>query len=95
MAHSATEDLRGCLRRIAALLEKGDAVAAAAIVVEMNELIPRLPPDMPNEELAEATHLLEHCEELEHGLRQDALLALQRLAASRKSLVYRRYGGGP
>jgi len=95
MAHSATDDLRSCLRKIAALLEKGDAVAAAAVMVEMNELFPRLPSDMPNEELAEATQLLDHCKELERGLRQGALQDLRRLAALRKSRVYRRYGGGP
>jgi hypothetical protein len=94
MADSATDNLRGCLRGIATLLEKGDPVAAAAIVSEMNELLPRLPRDMPQEELAEATQLLDRCKELEEGLRQNALAALQRLGATRKSLIYRRYGSG-
>jgi len=92
MAHSATEDLCGCLRRIAALLEKGEPEAAAAIVAEMNEVSPRLPTEMPADELAEAQSLLERCAELERGVRQNVLDALRRLGATRKSLVYRRYG---
>ena len=94
MANLATDDLCGCLRKIATLLEKGDPVAAAAIVSEMNELLPRLPRDMPQEELAEATQLLGRCKELEQGLRQNVLVALQRLGATRKSQIYRRHGGG-
>jgi hypothetical protein len=95
MAHSAIDGLSSCLRRIAALLEKDDPVSAAAIMVEMNELFPTLPSDVAQEELAEAVRLLHHCRELEQGLRQSVLASLQRLAATRKSLVYRRYGSGP
>jgi hypothetical protein len=95
MAHSATEELRSCLRRIASLLEKGEPVAAAAIVGEMNEIFPRLPPDMPQDELAEASQLLDRCKELELGLREKALVALRQLGATRRSMIYRRYGSGP
>ena len=95
MAHSAANGLSSCLRRIAVLLEKGEPVAAAAIVVEMNELFSTLPSAMPQGEIDEATHLLHRCKELERGLRQSVLASLQRLAATRKSLVYRRYGSGP
>jgi hypothetical protein len=92
---SASEALRDCLRRIGALLEKGEAVQAAAIVSEMTEIFPLLPPEMPADELAEAKDLLAHCGDLERGLRQNVLVSLQRLAATKKSLVYRRYIGRP
>jgi len=90
MADSATQELCGCLRRITALLEKGQTEEAAVIVGEMNGLFPRLPAAVPEDELTEAKALLAHCVELERGLRQDALVALQRLGASRRALVYRR-----
>jgi hypothetical protein len=92
---SASEALRDCLRRISALLEKGEAVQAATIVSEMTAIFPRLPTEMPPDELDEARLLLAHCTELERGLRQSVLVSLQRLAASKKSLVYRRYIGRP
>jgi hypothetical protein len=95
MVHSATEELRNCLRRIAALLENGEPVRAATIVNEMNELFPRLPDAMPPNELAEAQSLLERCVQLEQGLRKNVLGALQRIAATRKSRVYRWYGRKP
>jgi hypothetical protein len=90
---SASEALRNCLQRIGALLEKGEAVQAAAIVSEMTEIFPRLPMEMSPDELAEASNLLAHCAELERGLRQNVLVSLQRLAATKKSMVYRRYLG--
>jgi hypothetical protein len=92
---SASQTLRDCLRRIGALLERGEAVQAAAIVSEMTEVFPRLPQEMPADELAEANNLLAHCADLERGLRQKVLVSLQRLAATKKSLVYRRYIGRP
>lgn len=95
MSSSATQDLCGCLRRIAARLEEGDPAEAAAVVAEMNEVFPRLPNEMPDEELDEATRLLVRCKELEQGLRQNALTSLQRLAATRKSMIYRRYAPRP
>jgi hypothetical protein len=92
---SASEALRDCLRRIGALLERGEAVQAAAIVKEMTEIFSRLPPELPADELAEANSLLAHCAELEGSLRRNVLVSLQRLAATKKSLVYRRYLGRP
>jgi hypothetical protein len=76
-------------------MEKGEAVEAAVAMSEMNELLPLLPMEMTTEELAEANRLLRRCVELESGMRQKVLASLQRLAATRKSLVYRRYGGRP
>jgi len=90
MAHSATQQLCGCLRRISALLEQGHPEEAAVIVGEMNVLFPQLPPTMPEDELTEAKALLARCVQLEQGLRQAALVALQRLGATRRSMVYRR-----
>ena len=77
------------------MLESGDPVAAAAIVAEMTEFLPRLPPEMPAEELAEASRLLEHCTTLEKVLRQRVLASLQRLGATRRATAYRQYGGRP
>ena len=62
---------------------------------ELTEIFPRLPPEMPPDEVAEARSLLAHCAELERGLRQNVLVSLWRLAATKKSLVYRRYVGRP
>jgi len=95
MANSTGETLCGCLRRIATLLEKGEPVEAALVVAEMNELLPRLPQDMAEAELNEAKNLLTRCEALERDLRKDVLGSLQLLAATRKSSIYRRYGGAP
>lgn len=95
MSDSATQDLCGCLQRIADLLERGEPVAAAAIVAEMNDVFPRLPPDMPDDELVEARRLLDLCTALECGLRQNVLASLRRLAATRKALVYRQHGRRP
>jgi len=94
--HAASSgDLCGCLRKIAGLLEKGDPVEAATVVADMNELLPRLPSEMPAEQVSEARLLLLHCEELERGLRKIALASLQRLGATRRSMAYRRYSCGP
>jgi uncharacterized membrane-anchored protein len=95
MSDTATQELCGCLRRIATLLEKGEPVEAATLVVEMNEILPRVTPEMPGDELADARALLEHCAALEGGLRQHVLSSLQRLGATRKGLVYRQYGSRP
>jgi hypothetical protein len=95
MAEPTTNSLCKCLQRIAGLMEKGEAVEAAVAMSEMNELLPLLPMEMTTEELAEANRLLRRCVELESGMRQKVLASLQRLAATRKSLVYRRYGGRP
>jgi hypothetical protein len=95
MSDSPTQDLCGCLQRIAILLEKGESVQAATVVAEMNDVFPRLPPDMPDHELAEARRLLDHCTALERGLRQSVLASLQRLGATRKALVYREHRGRP
>jgi hypothetical protein len=92
---SATGDLCECLRRIAALLERGQPVEAAAVADEMNALLPHLPAQMPQEKADEARTLLAHCAILEEGLRQHVLTSLQRLAATRKSMGYRRQGSGP
>ena len=95
MVNATGEDLCGCLRRIATLLEKGEPVEAALVVAEMNELLPRLPQDIAEAELAEARNLLTRCEALERDLRRDVLGSLQLLAAARKSSIYRRYGSAP
>jgi hypothetical protein len=95
ISEAATGDLCGCLRRIAALLESGQPVEAAAVADEMNELLPHLPEQMPQEKAEEARNLLAHCAVLEEGLRQQVLTSMQRLAATRKSTIYRRQGSGP
>jgi hypothetical protein len=95
MAQPTSNSLCKCLQRITGLMEKGEAVEAAGAVAEMNELLPLLPLEMTTDELAEANRLLKRCVELEAGMRQKVLASLQRLAATRKSLVYRRYGGRP
>ncbi len=92
MAQPTTNSLCKCLQKIAGLMEKGEAVEAAAAVAEMNELLPLLPLEMTTDELTEAKRLLDRCVELEGGMRQTVIASLQRLAATRKSLVYRRYG---
>ena len=95
MANATSEDLCGCLRRIATLLEKGEPVEAAKVVAEMHQLLPRLPQEMAEAELDDARNLLARCEALEGDLRKDVLGALHVLAATRKSSIYRRYGSGP
>ena len=95
MADEATGSLCGCLRRIAVLLEKGNPVEAAAVVCEMNEVLSRGPTAMSESEYAEARSLLALCEKLERDARQDVLVSLQRLAATRKSSIYRRFGSDP
>ena len=95
MANATGEELCGCLRRIATLLEQGEPVEAAKVVTEMHELLPRLPEDMAEAEFDDAKNLLARCEALEGDLRKDVLGALQVLGATRKSSIYRRYGSGP
>ena len=95
MADSARDDLCGCLRRIATLLEQGEPEAAAAVVTEMNEVLSHAPPEMPTAEIDEARALLDRCERLERDARQNVLVLLQGLAATRKSSIYRRFGHDP
>jgi len=95
MSDTATQELCGCLRRIATLLEKGEPVEAATLVVEMNEILPRVTPEKAGDELAQAMALLEHCKTLEAALRQHILSSLQRLGATRKGLVYRQFSTRP
>ena len=95
MAQPTATSLCKCLREITELMEKGQAVEAALAVAEMRELLPLLPLEMTTDELAEADRLLKRCVELEAGMREKVLASLQRLAATRKSLVYHRYGGRP
>jgi hypothetical protein len=90
MPVSAGENLCDCLRRIAVLLEQGKPVEAATIVAEIEELLPRLPPKMPEDQLAEARTLLARCGVLEQTMRQSVVASLQRLAATRRSSIYRR-----
>jgi hypothetical protein len=82
--------LSSFLRKIADLLDAGDAVEAARVVGEMNLLLPTMPVDIPDVELSEAEGLLKRCRDLEQGLRRKTLDSMQRLGAVRKSLVYRR-----
>ena len=95
MADTETDGLCSCLRRIATLLEKGEPEAAAAVVGELNSVLSQSPSEMPEAEYVEARGLLERCEKLERDARQDVLASLQRLAATRKSSIYRRFGGEP
>lgn len=95
MSESAIQDYCDCLRRIAILLEKGEPIAAAAVVAEMNEIFPRLPAEIREEELQEAQGLLERCKELEQGLRHKVLASLQQLAATRRSRIYQWGGHSP
>ena len=95
MADLGSHGLCGFLRRIEGLLEKGDAVAAAAVVAEMNQALASLPLEMPDAELTEAQGLLVRCEEMEQGMRKEVLSSLQRLAATRKSSIYRGFGDAP
>ncbi len=95
MAKPATNSLCECLQKIAKLMETGEVIEAAALAVEMKGLLPSLPLEMTTEEFAEAGRLLGRCGEMEGIMRQKVLGSLQRLAATRKSLVYRRYSGRP
>jgi hypothetical protein len=72
------------------LLEKGEAVEAAAIVEEMKAVIARGPAAMTERELSEARSVLARCGSLEEGLRANTLASLQRLGALRRSRVYGR-----
>lgn len=87
--------LCGCLRKIAGLLEQGNTVGAAGVVAEMNALIPTLPTEISESEAAEAKALLKRCANLERGLHERALVAMQQLGAARKSRVYRRIAWRP
>ena len=82
--------LCGYLRKIANLLESGQAIEAASVVAEMNRLLPTMPLDLSDSEVSESEGLLKHCRELEQGLRDRALQSMRQLGAARKSLAYRR-----
>jgi hypothetical protein len=77
------------LGRIAALLEKGDAEAAAAILPDMKETLAARPVGASPEQIAAAQALLGRCAVLEQDLRNAMMASFQRLGAVRKSRVYR------
>jgi len=95
MPDTAIEDLCGCLRRIAALLERGQPEEAATLVPEMLGMLPQVPLQLPQGKVDEAKDLLARCVGLEQSLRQGVLVSLRRLAATRRSSIYRRYGSRP
>jgi hypothetical protein len=81
--------LIACLARIAALLEKGEVSEASTLAEELTTLTAGEPEPMTEAEQIEANRSLSRCAELEKGLRQSALEALQRLGATRRSQAYR------
>lgn len=87
-ADSTGSRLVACLARISSLLEKGDVTEAAALVGELNGLTAREPELMTEAEQEAAQQALARCGELERGLRQSTLEALQRLGATRRSHAY-------
>jgi hypothetical protein len=93
----ATLSLRFCahLRRIVALLERGDRRGAAAEADVMRALIPELPRDMGGAEAAEARELLSRYGSLCQELRQGTLAAMRRVGAARQAARYRRRSPGP
>jgi hypothetical protein len=88
-AAASGEALCVCLRKILALLEKGEAVEAAGVVAELNAIVRALPPDIAAKEAEEARLLLERCVALESSLREGVLASMRRLGAARKSIAYR------
>lgn len=81
--------LIACLARIASSLERGEVSEASELVGELTALTGGEPEPMTAAEQSEANRILSHCGELERGLRQSALEALQRLGATRRSQAYR------
>jgi hypothetical protein len=77
-----------CLRRIAGLLERGQAEEAAALLPELRGIMSQPPLAMPPAELEEARHLLGRCVAVGGTLRQDVLASLQRMGAGRKSIAH-------
>ena len=95
MASANGQGLADCLRGIAVLLERGQAVEASALLPEMNRILSSPPVEMSSAEVEEANHWLGRCVALEGCLRQEVVASLQRLAATRKSRAYRRYAVRP
>jgi hypothetical protein len=83
------EALCGCLRKILASLERGDAVEAAAVVPEMAAVLRALPADISQRDEADARQLLGRCVDLERSLRGPVLDSLRQMGAARKARVYR------
>jgi hypothetical protein len=88
MAATPTQGLCAHLRSIVQLLERGDRVAAASEVAEMQKLIAGLPPAMPDADVKEAGRLMERYAELGAKLRQDTLASMTRLGAARRVAAY-------
>jgi hypothetical protein len=78
------------LRKIASLLESGEAIEAASVAAEMNRALPTMPLVLSDSEVSEGEGLLKHCRDLEEGLREKDLQSMRQLGAARKSLAYRR-----
>lgn len=89
MVLSATQLLCEHLGNAAELLEKGDAVAAALELEEIQALYPRLPGSMPQGEYEMARRLFERCAEAEGILRKQVTLALAQLGTGRRADAYR------
>ena len=83
------EALCGCLRRILAALERGDAIEAAAVVPEMDAVLRTLPADISEQDAESARRLLGRCVDLEQCLRGPVLDSLRQIGAARKARVYR------
>ncbi len=88
MVPSSGNRLVACLARIEAMLGQNDAIAAAALLGDLNTAMEGLEP-MSDTDLSQARRLLARCAELEQTMRRSTLESLQRLGASRRSRVYR------
>jgi hypothetical protein len=95
MTLSGTQRLCEHLSTIVGFLEKGDAQGAASVVADMTNLLETLPPEMPEEEMAEARRLIERYAALSGALRQETLDSLNRLNAVSQSTAYGRRGFRP
>ncbi len=89
------EALCGCLRKILALLENGDAINAAAVVPEMDAVLKSLPGEISQRDAEDARQLLRRCVDLEHGLRGPVLDSLRQMGAARKARAYRAFARRP
>jgi hypothetical protein len=85
---SPTEQFCARLRSIVELLENGDHASAAKVARDIQRLVARLPPEMPDEEVEEASRLLDRYGRLGEGLRQETLAAMRQLGAGRRLAAY-------
>jgi hypothetical protein len=95
MVQIGSQKLCDNLRRIVSFLEQKDSGSAAALVAEMQELLPSLPPSLPDDEIAEVRRLLDRFAVLGEELRRQIETARNRLGAARRLRAYGRHGRRP